>query len=151
MTQSRRNMYSDEELVKMCDYYHTTIDSCLCSENKLESANFELDLPCCHRLFKGKEFPTLPEIRFNYDDYNELNYESTYVPGEIHHHGKGYDEKKYCVRTIKHFSKYTEEEDITGFVEEHMNGNLNNFYIRNQKLSVIQVIEKGIYHFMNEI
>ena len=32
-----------------------------------------------------------------------------------------------------------------------MNDQLTNFYIRNQKVSVIQVIEKGIYHFKNEI
>ncbi|KAK8837682.1 hypothetical protein M9Y10_036217 [Tritrichomonas musculus] len=87
-------MFSDDEMNKMCSYYQTNVDSCLCSENKLESSNFGLDLPCSHRIFKGKEFPALPETRFCFDGYNELNYESTYIPGEINHHRKGYDEKK---------------------------------------------------------
>lgn len=150
-TKAKRSMYSDDELQKMCHYYHTTLDECLCSDNKLESSNYEIDLPCFHRLFKGKKFPDLPETNFNFDDFNQLNYECAFIPGEIIHHPKGYDEKKYCIRTIKHFSKYDDEDDIKNFVEEHMNEQLSGFYIRNQKVSVIQVIEEGVYHFKYEI
>ena len=37
-------------------FYKTTIDYCQCSENKLLSSNFHLDIPCCHRIFLGFEF-----------------------------------------------------------------------------------------------
>ena len=150
-TRAKVKMYSNEELQSMCDHYGTTVGECNCSDNKLESSNFEIDIPCCHRLFLSETFPDLPEIKFNFDDYNALNYETIFAPAEIIHHQKGYSEKQYCVRTIKYFSKYNSDDEIKDFVEQHMNDQLTNFYIRNQKVSVIQVIEKGIYHFKNEI
>ena len=88
-------MCSNEELQSMCDHYGTTVGECNCSDNKLESANFEIDIPCCHRLFLGETFPDLPEIKFIFEYDNTLNYETIFAPAELIHHQKGYSEKQY--------------------------------------------------------
>lgn len=51
-------MCSNEELRSMCDHYSTTVGECNCSDNKHESANFEIDIPCCHLFIWIVEFET---------------------------------------------------------------------------------------------
>lgn len=46
-------------------FYETTEKTCLCGQNKLECALYNIDIPCIHRLALGVQFPSLPQIDLN--------------------------------------------------------------------------------------
>ena len=138
-----------EKINQTCAFYDTTADQCLCSENKLESSNYRCDIPCYHRLFKGAIFPEKPKIHLeleNQYDLLEINDDDilesieTRVGGVI-------DQKNYAVRTIKYFSHYKDESEIVDFVEENANDEECAFFILDKKVSLIDLIEEGIYYF----
>lgn len=59
----------EDEIIK----YKTTIGSCNCSGNKLLSAIYGVDIPCCHRIYQGESFPQIPVIKYSFEsDTNEL-------------------------------------------------------------------------------
>lgn len=147
VTLNKLQKYDNIEMNNMCEFYKTTEDHCECSDNKLVSANFGFDIPCCHRLFKGATFNELPNFQFTFQNFEDLEFEYEFEPAEINRHQKGYDEMDYCARTIKHFSKYPDDNEIKQYVADHRNDNLKGFYILNQKVSVIQLIEEGIFFF----
>ena len=58
-----------QEMRRMISYYETTCEKCNCSENKLESSIYSVDIPCSHRLFMGTQFPDLPQIEYGCGKY----------------------------------------------------------------------------------
>ena len=134
-------------LEKMCEFYKTTQKNCLCSENKLISANLKIDVPCSHRISKGETFLEFQKINLNltyqFDQLEEIH--DILQPEEIIQN-ETTDEINFIIKSIQFFSKYRKENDIKSFVEEHYTAN-NGFFINNQKVSVIQLIEDGIFHF----
>ena len=143
------------ELDKMCTFYSTTMMQCKCGENKLESANFNLDIPCHHRLYKGASFPSLPKMTFDFTlSYDELIIdEPIYVQADQNsiRFDRYFSEKDYIIKTIRFFSKYKNVNQIKNFVETRFRTNENRYgiFIRNQDISIIQVVEEGIHHFQN--
>lgn len=57
------------------------------------------------------------------------------------------DDYNYTVRTIKFFSNYKNESEIELYVKSHMNEVIGVFFIHNQPIEMIQLIEEGIIHF----
>jgi hypothetical protein len=56
------NMPKDD-MKKEIEHYHTNADSCLCGETLLQSALYNIDIPCSHRLALGQKNPKLEEIK----------------------------------------------------------------------------------------
>lgn len=52
---------TNDQMEKMIFFYETSIQSCQCSQNKIESQNYQVDIPCMHRIHLGAEFPALPD------------------------------------------------------------------------------------------
>lgn len=63
-TQDRLDISTKFHINIMCEHHHTTICSCLCGENKLESPNYSVDKLCSHRLSKGSTIPQCQKIKF---------------------------------------------------------------------------------------
>lgn len=60
------------------------------------------------------------------------------------------DSFRYAISSIKEFSKHKKDEEISRFVEDHYSHEKCSFYIHSQEISVIQLIEKGVYHFKQQ-
>lgn len=138
---------SHEEMMQMITYYDTDQESCSCGQNKLQTANFKIDIPCMHRLELGAEFSDILPIDLiltgKYDgiaikhDFNQ----NLQLPQPI------YDEKRFIIQTIRHFSRYKKIDEIISFVETFNTEETDIFYIGNESVSSIHIIEEGIYFF----
>ena len=132
----------------MCAHYKTTVETCLCSENKVESSNYKLDLPCFHRIFLGARFEPLPVMNFNFsENYKGVTVERDFLPEETNIENDEQDRISFAIRTIKQFSKHKKDEEIRQYVEFYNDHERSGFYILSQELSVVQLIENGIFHF----
>ena len=60
----------------MCFHYKTTIEYCLCSENKVECSNYKHDHPCFHLLLKGTKFEPLLKLNLTFSGRDFLPEES---------------------------------------------------------------------------
>ena len=106
ITKHKLENIDEEELKNQILFYETDIGSCKCGNNKLESANFMVDIPCFHRLHLGAEFNDCPKMNYELNNHVEKL--------EISHKIKKKDPKQkdkcheieYVIRTIKHFSGY---------------------------------------------
>lgn len=75
--------YGFTQSISLCDHYKTDIKNCLCSDNKLESANFRIDIPCFHRLLFGAEFEKVPQMSFNFPKFfTTFIFEDQIIPNE---------------------------------------------------------------------
>ncbi|KAK8887028.1 hypothetical protein M9Y10_038063 [Tritrichomonas musculus] len=141
------------EMKKMILFYDTNENNCQCNENKLESEIYGVNIPCRHRLSLGVQFP---RIQFNNIDlefqYDQLIIKEEFVKAE----GETQDdndqlsfEKKCAVLQIKQFSRYKKEKQIKEYVDSKIKRieDRDGFYIQNQEVSVIQLVEKGIIYF----
>ena len=133
----------------MCLFYETDESKCLCGENKLESSNYQIDIPCIHRLHKGAEFPPVPQIEFNFEHIcnNCLTIQPEKCNSDLLPKNKIKDDFNYAVRTIKYFTNSKDEAGIEDFVKKHTKSEKDIFFIQNQPVDLIQLIEDGIYHF----
>ena len=59
------NITSEDKMQREIWFYHTTVDQCQCSENKLLSSMLGIDVPCCHRYKLGAKFPDCPKAKLN--------------------------------------------------------------------------------------
>ena len=134
----------------MCAFYETNQNSCLCGENKLESANFNVDIPCIHRIHMGVGYPQIPNIEFNFDySFNQLIVTSEDCIISLLPKDKEKDDFNYAVQTIKFFSNYKTELDIVKFVQSRMPQEKSPFFIQNQNVDLVNLIEEGIFYFKN--
>lgn len=130
-------------------YYGSTEEECDCGQNKLESANYKFDIPCIHRIASGAVFDDFPEIILTLNaqyDYLEFEY---FLSQNLNLPPQAQDEDQYIINTIIHFSRYKNERDIRAFVDLHKDNERDMFFINNQPVSQIQLIEEGIYYFKN--
>ena len=131
----------------MCKHYKTTANHCFCSENKLISSNLKIDVPCSHRISMGATFQDFPDVFLNLNhQYAKLEFTHEFVNAQETQGNETTTEIDYIIRTIRYFSHYKTINDIKNYVESHYTSNAG-FFINNQKVSVIQLIEEGIYHF----
>ena len=148
----KMNSRIDIEMHRHITFYHTTIHHCDCSENKLESANYNIDIPCSHRLFLGAEFPNLPELiiqqNLQYDQLEiEIDIEQTV---ELFQSNDYFSlEKEFIFRTIKRFCKSKKDDEIRNYINSEYKDfeQRESYYINNQEVSIIQLFENGIYIF----
>ena len=144
----KAHLIKSEDLISMCAHYKTTSETCLCSENKVESSNYKLDLPCFHRIFMGTRFEPLPDINLTFsENYKGVIVEREFLPKETNNENDEQDRINYSIRTIKQFSKHKKDDEIRQYVEFYNNNEKNGFYIFSHELSVVQVIENGIFYF----
>lgn len=95
----------------------------------------------------GAEFDDLPEIKLTLNSqYEKLTIEYLFSQN-LSLPPQDDDEKQYVIRTIKHFSRYKKEDEIREFVNLHNDDSNEIFFINNQPVSQIQLIEEGIYYF----
>lgn len=128
LTIKKMNMHKPEEIRSMCVHYQTSIDSCLCSENKIESSNYKLDLPCFHRMFLGSNFDILPELSFEFSkEFNSLYIDQPILLPEETANENEDSGFSYAVRSIKLFSKHKKDNDIIKLVQEHKTQDRNCF------------------------
>lgn len=63
-------------LSNMIQFYESSQVNCQCGQNKLEMANFKINIPCIHQIALGAEFEDLPEIKLTlYNQYENLTIE----------------------------------------------------------------------------
>lgn len=135
----------------LCAFYDTTEDKCLCSENKLESSNYDINIPCYHRLFKGSAFPKKPTINLELDlQFENLEIKTEIIQSNETQVSELIDQINYATRTIMHFSHYKNEDEIRNFVQENTREEESCFFILNQKVSLIELIEEGIVYFKDK-
>ena len=135
------------EMQKMISFYQTENGHCTCGQNKLQSSNYKIDIPCVHRLAIGDQFPILLPLFLNLQiqhTHLSIDYaisQNLYFPQRTH------NEKQFVIETIKHFNRYKKIEDIQNFIDSHNYNDTDGFYINNQPAASIKIIEEGIYFF----
>ena len=110
------------DLLHQITFYETTVNKCNCGQNKLESSNYQLDIPCMHRLYLGAVFPTFEPININTElQYDSIKLDIDVIPIEENNSESDcmQDEKEYAFRTIRFFSRYKNEEKIREYVNLH--------------------------------
>ena len=147
LTREKYEKMSQTSLNDFITYYKTTEEQCLCSDNKLASSNYKIDIPCYHRLRFGATFPETPVINLDLShSYSNLEVEYEFIPDEDNPENELTDEINYISRQVKHFSHYNNIEEIRKYIETHYRAN-EGIFINNQKVSTIQLIEEGIFYF----
>lgn len=137
-----------DDMKSMVLFFETSLDNCLCGQNKLESANYKIDIPCYHRISLGAQYPQCPRVVFELNDqFNELIIEHEEKENLVGKISSEKDEYNYIVRTIKYFSGFKELSEIQKFVDSHSNREKSQFYIQSQRVDIIQLIEDGIFYF----
>lgn len=92
-------------------------------------------------------FQDFPDAFLNLNhQYTKLEFTHEFVNTQETQGNETTTEIDYIIRTIRYFSHYKTINDIKNYVESHYTSNAG-FFINNQKVSVIQLIEEGIYHF----
>lgn len=146
-TQNKLKSLNPITVEQMIIHYKTAKEHCLCSYNKLASSNYKCDVPCFHRILKGATFPEIPQLNLKLShQYNELKIEYDFIKAENGPPNEMTEEINYIVSTIKFFSHFKKVEEIQKYVELHYYAN-NGLFINGIKVSVIQLIEEGVYHF----
>ena len=130
-------------------YYGSTEDECDCGQNKLESANYKFDIPCIHRIANGAVFHDIPNIDLTLNDQHDTLELEYFLNQNLNLPPQAQDERQYIINTIRHFSRYKNITEIIDFVDLHRDDEMDMFFINNQPVSQIQLIEEGIYHFKN--
>ena len=138
-------------------FYKTTVNNCQCSENKLLSSNFNLDIPCCHRIFLGYEYPDFPEIELNLNsepselivDYVKIQSETRtqqYPSIEI-------QDKNFAIDMIKRFGhiKEKDREKIVQYVNDHYQIQDKEIFINGRPSSILTLIHNGIIYLHHSI
>ena len=142
---------TNDQMEKMIFFYETSIQSCQCSQNKIESQNYQVDIPCMHRIHLGAEFPALPDIEIDPElQYNTLEIDyGLDTAEEINHHDCLHDDKEYIFKTIKFFSKSKKDDKIKSYINSFHKSEAerDGFYILNREISVIELISDGIRKF----
>lgn len=150
-TKKKLSKTSTNTMNQLCAFYDTTEDKCLCSENKLESSNYDINIPCYHRLFKGSAFPKKPTINLELDlQFENLEIKTEIIQSNETQVSELIDQINYATRTIMHFSHYKNEDEIRNFVQENTREEESCFFILNQKVSLIELIEEGIVYFKDK-
>ena len=149
-TLKKMNMTSPEKMKKKQDFYHTTLSSCSCGENKLTSAQLNINIPCSHRCALGAVFPETPKLEIELNkQWNELKVAYNVIPltQEIHAYDENRGIKAYAVNIIRKYSGYKHKEEIEKFVNENYEGEEETCFISGIEVSVIQMIYEGISKF----
>lgn len=136
----------EDEIIK----YKTTIGSCNCSGNKLLSAIYGVDIPCCHRIYQGESFPQIPVIKYSFEsDTNELIDRYTIMKQDESESQIDIDtlDKKFITKIIKQFSKYKDVTKIQNFVDENFIIDKDDIYINDYPSSFLRIIHNGIEYF----
>ena len=95
VTFSKLYKTSFPKLNKMEKFYQINIENCLCSDNKLATSNFGIDVPCFHRLHLGASFQNLDELNIpRIFQYYHLKIDYDFLPKETNPAGEDVDEKK---------------------------------------------------------
>lgn len=61
---------------------------------------------------------------------------------------KEYNDVEYVRNLVKRFTRYKNIDEIQNYVSSHFK-NKTGFYIHNQDVAIVQIIEEAIYHFKN--
>ena len=138
-------------------FYNTTVDSCRCSENKLLSSNFHLDIPCCHRIFLGFEFPDCPQIKLNLNSQpSELIVDYVTIQSETRtqqYQSIETQDKNFAIDMIKRFGhiKEKDREKIVQYVNTHYQIQDKEIFINGRPSSILTLIHNGIIHLHQTI
>ena len=81
------------------------------------------------------------------ESFDGVIIERDFLPEENDGINDEQDRINYAISTIKQFSKHKKDDEIRQYVETHNNHEKNGFYIFSQEISVIQLIENGIFYF----
>lgn len=147
-TLKKMQMIKGADMDNFCAFYDTDISSFLCINNKLMSSLYRVDIPCHHRLKKGVVFPKIPHINLDLEDLCEgITFDCDIEEEEKKENPSVNYEIEFIFRTIKNFSKYKDEDEIRQFVNDNYDDENDFFFINEQKVSNIQLIEEGIYFF----
>lgn len=109
--------FDDACMQNMIAFYQTSINECACSNNKLASSNYRIDIPCVHRLRIGSQFPELPEceLQLNFQ-YNDIIMDFDFLQEAENYVGHYENDIEYAIKTIKFFSRYKDENKIRGLI-----------------------------------
>lgn len=130
--------------------YNTKEDYCDCSENKLLSEILRIDVPCCHRLNLGAQFPPCPEIILNrHSNNNDLKVIFNILEEDLTNpeNSVSTSDKKYAVEMIHRYGKMKDRKKITTFVDDNYNIKDDEQFIQCKPCSVHNLINDGILHF----
>ena len=132
--------------------YSTDKDHCLCSENKLLSSLLNIDIPCCHRIHLGAEFPETPTSEILLiNDTNSLIDKYDPLEPEIFNGDNSIEaqDKQYAIEIIQHFGREKKREKVSEFVENNYQLKQNEIFINCKPSSILELIHLGITHFKN--
>lgn len=151
ITKHKLENTDEKDLQNQILFYETDIESCNCGNNKLESANFMIDIPCFHRLQLGAEFQECLKMSFDLNDNVEKLLITHMIKKIKKKDSKQKDDKcyeiVYAIQAIKHFSGYNNKDDIKDHVEKNISHDSDVFFIQNQGINLFNLIENGILIF----
>ncbi len=131
-------------------FYDTNLDKCNCSENKLLSAIYEIDLPCAHQCFLGSLFPDCPKLNIKVepsckeliDKIDPLEDDETKIKFDIET-----QDKQYITSMIIRFGPCKKQEEVSKFVDENYIHVNDEQFINNKPTFILRLIHIGIQHF----
>lgn len=148
--QKQQNM-DREKMDNQKDFYNTQIDNCFCSDNKLPSQLMKVDLPCCHRIDCGAQFPPCPHFSIHLDEqFDHLECSVQPIDAEddsLKDLDEYYSNKEFAIRIIKRYSYFKDKDKIRQFVNHSYCSENDTFFILGKPASLIQMINEGISYF----
>ena len=119
------------------DPYHSNATFCECSETRLLSSIYDVQIPCSHMISCGAETPACPKVSpvvENQWDRLEVSFEILPPENPGVTFSPEYYDKKMAVSHIKRCSKYHNIDEIRAFVD-----------------SEYSKIRSPIEHFLNDL
>ena len=133
--------------------YHSSINDCQCSGNRLISCILGLDVPCIHRIFNGAQFPNCPIIKFiSKLQWNELIVELNPLEEEKVNEQISIEkiDLNFITEMIHKYSKCKKREKIEQYVNplyQEKKKKEEESYINDIPSFVLRIIHIGIEYF----
>lgn len=162
---------SESDMIKECQYYHSSANKCMCRELALESKMYRTQMMCSHMIYchikNGKsieeiQFPKCPDVKLDYIPCQFLNkslrFEVEY--NEIIQKKKTQDLDRdqkilnHSAKTIKKYSNCKEKmPKILECLDKSLKPKLHadDAFIGSFPLSFYSVVSSGIFKFCEEI
>ena len=162
----------NQGMIDRLKFYQTKNGSCNCGENKLVSLLIGCDIPCKHRMCLGDKCEPCPEVELNLsNETDELEIVFNVLPDDNTTMDQEEYYKKMACKTIKRFSHYKDENEISKYIEENYNHTKielsedeirtivddikanrydedpRDVYINDVSLQLDRLIDEGIYFF----
>lgn len=133
--------------------YHSSINDCQCSGNRLISCILGVDVPCIHRIYHDASFPECPEVKLEvFPEWDELIAEHFSLEDENSVEQISFEkiDINYITEVIHTNGKFKKRDKIEEFIvplNQDMKKVEEELYINDILSFTLRIIHIGIEHF----